>query len=167
MCIRDRIYTLGTENHDSDKWEEIGSRTFSLFEQAERVSDEIDEDLLTIAIASILLTEYPDLIANDDSTIMRNLLREVKSREDPLVRIQASQSLKIITDDYPILINLFSVKMASEKASQTNPTDGHRLLQMHDQIVNHFRNRQKDQAFTLLEEAIDLRDQYDLSLIHI
>jgi molecular chaperone DnaK len=32
---------------------------------------------------------------------------------------------------------------------------------MHDQIVNHFRNRRKEEAFILLEEATDLRDRYD------
>lgn len=31
---------------------------------------------------------------------------------------------------------------------------------MHDQIVNHFRNRRKEQAFELLDEAIQLRDKY-------
>jgi molecular chaperone DnaK len=50
--------------------------------------------------------------------------------------------------------------MSSDNAAKQNPSDGHKLLQMHDQIVNHFRNRRKEQAFELLDEAIELRDKY-------
>jgi molecular chaperone DnaK len=91
---------------------------------------------------------------------MRTLLSQVKNDDDPLLKIQSMQKLRELTDEYPILITLFTVKMASDNAVKDNPSDGHRLLQMHDQIVNHFRNRRKDQAFSLLDEAIELRDKY-------
>ena len=55
---------------------------------------------------------------------------------------------------------VFTVKMSSDNAAKQNPSDGLKLLQMHDQIVNHFRNRRKEQAFELLDEAIELRDKY-------
>ena len=157
----EKINSLGTENNDSQKWEEIGSNTFSAFEQAERVSDDIDKDELSIIFATILLTEYPDLIGNEDAVTMRRLLHDAKSQDDPLLSIQATQKLIVLTDEYPVLITVFTVKIASDKAVKINPSDGHRLLQMHDQIVSHFRNRRKDEAFTLLDEAIELRDRYD------
>ncbi len=157
----EKINSLGTESNDSEKWEEIGTNVFSAFEQAERVSDDIDEDEMAIIFASILLGEYPDLIGSEDATAMRRYLGDSKNQDDPLLKIQATQKLKALTDEYPVLITLFTVKMASDKAVKVNPTDGHRLLQMHDQIVNHFRNRRKEEAFALLEEATDLRDKYD------
>lgn len=154
------INSLGTCTSDSEKWEQVGTNTFSAFEQAERVTEEIDEDQLTIIFAQILLNEYPDLIGSEDATAMRRLSSEIKT-DDALARIQAAQKLKVITDEYPVLITLFTIKIASESAAKTNPSDAHRLLQMHDQIVRHFRNRQKDEAFALINEALDLRNQYD------
>ncbi|OSZ81154.1 hypothetical protein CAP36_07940 [Chitinophagaceae bacterium IBVUCB2] len=157
----EKINSLGTENSDSEKWEEFGTNAFSAFEQAERVSDDVDEDEMSIIFASILIGEYPDLIGTEDVTAMKRYLGDSKNQDDPLLKIHATQKLKVLTDQYPVLITLFTVKMASDTAVKVNPTDGHRLLQMHDQIVNHFRNRRKEEAFNLLEEAIDLRDQYD------
>lgn len=157
----EKINSLGTESHDSEKWVEIGTNAFSTFEQAERIQDTIDEDELAVFFASILLNEYPDLIKSEDADTLRRLLSEIKSEDDPIIKIQATQKLKTLTDEYPVLIVLFTIKYASEKAIKTNPSDGHRLLQMHDQIVNHFRNRRKDEAFALLDEALSLRDRYD------
>ena len=157
----EKINSLGTESDDSEKWEEIGTNTFSTFEQAERISDDIDDDEIALIFAAILLGEYPDLIGSEDAIAMRRYLGDAKNQDDPLIKIQATQKMKVLTDEYPVLITLFTVKMASDKAVKVNPTDGHRLLQMHDQIVNHFRNRRKEEAFILLEEATDLRDRYD------
>ncbi len=157
----EKINTLTTESYDSEKWVEIGINTNSAFEQAERVTDTIDEDALALIFAAILLGEYPDLIGTEDANAMRSYLGDAKNQDDPLLKIQASQKLKALTDEYPVLITLFTVKMASDKVVKINPTDGHRLLQMHDQIINHFRNRRKEEAFALLQEAKDLRDKYD------
>ncbi len=156
----EQINNLGIDNYDSEKWDEIGTTIFTSFEQAERVTDSVDEDQLAMLFATILLNEYSDLIGTDDSNRMRTLLSQVKNDDDPLLKIQSMQKLRELTDEYPVLITLFTVKMASDNAAKENPSDGHRLLQMHDQIVNHFRNRRKDQAFALLDEAIELRDKY-------
>jgi len=157
----EKINSLGTESNDSEKWEEIGTNTFSTFEQAERVSDDIDEDAIALVFAAILLREYSDLLGSENATAMRRYLGDAKNQDDVLLKIQATQKLKVLTDEYPVLITLFTIKMASDKAVKVNPTDGHKLLQMHDQIVNHFRNGRKKEAFTLLDEAIALRDTYD------
>ena len=158
--VIEQINTLGIDNYDSEKWDEIGTAIFTSFEQAENVTDSIDEDQLTMLFATILTNEYPDLIGIDDTNRMKSLLSKVKNNDDPLQKIQATQKLKELTDEYPILITLFTVKMSSDNAAKQNPSDGLKLLQMHDQIVNHFRNGRKDQAFALLDEAIELRDRY-------
>lgn len=157
----EKINALGTESPDSERWAEIGTNALLAFEQAERIQENIDEDELTIIFATILLNEYPNLIGNEDASFMKRYLSEAKNTDDPIVKIQALQKLRNLTDEYPVLITLFTVKMASDKAVKINPTEGHRLLQMHDQIVNHFHNRRREEAFALLDEAIELRDKYD------
>lgn len=156
----EQINSLGIDNHDSEKWTEIEANIYTSYDRAGDINDSVDEDQLAMLFATILINEYPDLIGTDDTNRMKSLLSQVKNDDDPLQKIQATQKLKEITDEYPVLITLFTVKMSSDKAVKQNPSDGHRLLQMHDQIVNHFRNRRKDQAFALLDEAIELRDKY-------
>ncbi|MDG1245917.1 MAG: Hsp70 family protein [Polaribacter sp.] len=156
----EQINNIGIDSHDSAKWDEIGTSIFTSFEQAENVTDSIDEDDLVMVFATILVNEYPDLIGSDDSNRIKRLISQAKIDDDPLQKIQAMQKLKTITDEYPVLITLFTVKMTSDNAAKENPSDGHRLLQMHDQIVNHFRNQRKDEAFDLLDDAIELRDKY-------
>jgi len=156
----EKINKIGVDNHDSEKWDEIGTTIFTTYERAGEITDSVDEDQLAMLFATVLINEYPDLIGAEDTNRMKSLLAKVKNDDDPLEKIQAMQKLKAITDEYPILITLFTVKMTSDKASKVNPSDGLRLLQMHDQIVNHFRNRRKDEAFELLDEAIELRNIY-------
>lgn len=156
----EKINKIGADNHDSEKWDEIGTSIFTSFEQAENVTDSVDEDDLAMMFATILINEYPDLIGSDDSDRMKTLLSQAKIDNDPLQKIQAIQNLITITDGYSVLITLFTVKMSSDNAAKLNPSDGHILLQMHDQIVNHFRNKRKDEAFALLDEAIELRNKY-------
>lgn len=156
----EEINDLGVENHNSAKWDKIGTSIFTSFEQAENVNESVDEDDLVVVFASILINEYPDLIGSDDANRMKTLLSQAKNDDDPLQKVQAMQKLKSITDEYPVLITLFTIKMSSDNAAKQNPSDAHRLLQMHDQIVNHFRNRRSDEAFKLLDEAIELRNIY-------
>jgi len=157
----EQINNLGIDNYDSQKWDEIGTTIFTSFEQAENIMDSVDEDQLAMIFAKILINEYHDLIGTDKTIRLETLLSQVKNSDDELQKIQARKTLKEITDEYPILLTLFTVKMSSDKAAKQNPSDALRLLQMHDQIVNLFRNRRKDEAFALLNEATDLRDKYD------
>jgi molecular chaperone DnaK len=157
----ENINSLGSNCRDFEKWGEIGTNTFAAFEQAERVTDEIDEDLLAVIIAQVLTHEYADLIGNDDAIEMRRLIGQIKNENDTIVKIQASSRLKAINENYSVLIMLYTLKMASEKAAQSNPSDAHQLLQMHDQIIRLFRQSRREEAFALLDEAITLRDRYD------
>jgi len=156
----EKINKIGVDDHDSEKWDEIGTTIFTNFERTEELTESVDEDQLAILFATILINEYPELIGTEDTNRIRTLLTKVKNEDDPLEKIQATQKLKEITNKYPVLITLFTIKMTSDKASKVNPSDGLRLLQMHDQIVDHFRHRRRDEAFELLDKAIDLRNNY-------
>jgi molecular chaperone DnaK len=156
----ENINKIGTGNYDSDKWDEIGTTIFTSFEQAEMVTETIDENELTLIFGVILTNEYPDLIGIENKNRIERLLSQAKNEADILRKNEALSQLKAITDEFPVLITVFTIKMSADIAMKENAGDGHRLLQMHDQIVIHFRNRQKDQAFALLDEAIELRDKY-------
>lgn len=158
----EKINAFDNVSYDSDCWDEIGTNTFIALDKTENMKeDEIDEDELAIIFASILLGEYNDLLGSEDANRMKSLLRDSKHSDDPLVKIQANQQLKSLTDEYPVLITLYTLKIASDESSTINPSDSSRLLQMHDQIVIYFRNRKKDEAYALLHEAIELRNKYD------
>jgi len=156
----EKIGLIGANDSDSDKWKEIGTNIFSAFEQAERVTDEVDEDEMTLIFSRILIREYEDLLGPNVSSEIERLLAEARNDEDPLLRIAALRKLKTLTENYSVLITLFTVKIASDMALKSNPSDAQQLLQMHDQIVDYFRHKQKDKAFELLNDAIELRDLY-------
>src|SRR5690606_28976059 len=118
----EQINSLGTDNHDSEKWDEIGTTIFTTYERASEINDSIDEEELSLVFASILISEYPDLIGDEHTSRIKSLLAMVKNDDDPLEKIQAMQKLKVITDEYPILITLFTVKMSSDNAAKESPS---------------------------------------------
>ncbi|MFL5765941.1 MAG: Hsp70 family protein [Bacteroidia bacterium] len=144
---------------DSEKWEEIGTNVFTAFEQSEKITDDFDEDSMVIAFGRILVGEYPELVNKADVAKIQTLLSEIEDN-DVIAKSQATEKLKTVTDKYNVLITLFTVKMAANDAAKKNPADANKLHQMHEKIVTLFRTNKSDEAFELLNEAIELRDQY-------
>jgi molecular chaperone DnaK len=50
--------------------------------------------------------------------------------------------------------------MAADRIEGSNPDEAHRMNQMHEKIVSYFREGNKEKAFELMQEAIQIRDQY-------
>jgi molecular chaperone DnaK len=144
---------------DSEKWEEIGTNVFTAFEQAEKITDDFDEDSLVVAFGNILVREYPELVNKADVAKIQTLLSEIEDN-DVIAKSQATEKLKTVTEKYNVLITLFTVKMAANDAAKKNPADANKLHQMHEKIVTLFRTNKSDEAYELLNEAIELRDQY-------
>jgi molecular chaperone DnaK len=156
----DKIYTLQIEDPYSEEWDRIGTSTFAAFEQAERLTEAVDEDVMATVFASILVNEYPDLLLTEDLAAMKHLLEVLKTSSDSMMKSETILKLQHIAEDYSIFITLFTVKVSADKAAKTNPGDAHRILQLHDQIVRHFRQDQVNAGMSLLNEAIELRDKY-------
>jgi molecular chaperone DnaK len=154
-----KLNTLGTVNSDSEKWEEIGTNVFSALDQAEKITEEFDEDSMVVVFANILIGEYPEIVNKSDIAKMQALLSEIEDN-DVITKSQSTEKLRVFTDKYPVLITLFTIKMAANTATKTNPSDGNKLHQMHDQIVTYFRTGKSDEAFALMDDAIALRDKY-------
>jgi len=154
----EKVNTLGTENRNSRKWDEIGTNTFSAFEQTESLMEDDDEFDYAIIFATILIREYSDLINSANVLKMQQLIQMSQDGEDPLTKIQASQNLKSLTDEYSLLITLFTVKMTGDNLQKSDPVIANTLHEMHEKIVNHFRNDESEEAYTLLDKALKLRD---------
>jgi len=154
-----KLNNAGNITSDSEKWEEIGTNVFTAFEQSEKITDEFDEDSLVVVFGKILVGEYPDLVNKADIAKIQTLLSEIEDN-DIITKSQSVEKLKIITNKYSVLITLFTVKMAANSAAKINPADGNKLHQVHDKIVSLFRAGNSDEALELLNEAIELRDQY-------
>jgi molecular chaperone DnaK len=155
----DKLNNAGNITSDSEKWEEIGTNVFTAFEQSEKITDEFDEESLVVVFSKILIGEYPELVDKADIAKMQTLLSEIEDN-DVITKGQSVEKLKTVTDKYNVLITLFTVKMAANSAAKTNPGDGNKLHQMHDKIISLFRTRKNDEALELLNDAIELRDQY-------
>jgi molecular chaperone DnaK len=156
----EKINSLGITNPDSVEWERIGTNIYSAFDQAEQVSDEMDEDGLAVIFAKVLCGQYPALVGSTNLNKMQGLIRQIDESDDSLVKSELMQRLKVITDEFSVLVTLFTVKLSADSAAKVSPADANRLHQLHDQIVNHFRNGQMDAGFELLDEALTLGESY-------
>jgi molecular chaperone DnaK len=154
-----KLNNAGNITSDSEKWEEIGTNVFTAFEQSEKITDEFDEDSLVVVFGKILVGEYPELVNKADVAKIQTLLSEIEDN-DVITKSQSIEKLKVVTDKYSVLITLFTVKMAANSAAKTNPADGNKLHQIHDQVVTLFRSGKNDEAFERLNDALALRDQY-------
>lgn len=156
----ERANTIGIENPDSEIWSEIGTNVYTAFEKAENLKNSFDEDEMTIFIATILINEYPMLIYQPDMEQLKTLLDKTNSSSDAFEKSQAVSGLKIINDKYPVLVTVFTLKIAAKNAESTNIVDSNKLLHMHDKIVSLFKIGRKEEAFALLDEALEITEQY-------
>jgi molecular chaperone DnaK len=157
----EQINNTNTESIDVKKWEQISSNIFSAFEEAEKITEDVDEEELTILFALIILNEYANIIGSEKETIIQKHLDDARNEQaDPAEKQKAYQQLKEITDEFSVLVTLFTVKIAAEQIIKYNPLDADKLLQMYNQIVDYFRNERANEALMLLKDALILRDKY-------
>jgi len=152
---------LDAHQHDSDEWSRIGTNIYSAFEQAEQLTDDVDEDILAVFIAKLLCVEYAGLIGTATVSAMQSLIHKLETSDDNLEKIALAQKLREKTEEYPILLTLFTLKLGANAAGKINPADANKLLQMHDQIVQLFQSYKNDEAFALLDTALELKSKYD------
>jgi molecular chaperone DnaK len=124
------------------------------------MAENIDELGFAVIFGVILCREYSMLIHSQDNNQLNKLLKQYNDCSDSFEKTHISEQIKAITDEYPVLLGLYTVKMAAENAQKSNPADATRLLQIHDTVVSHFRNGNNDKAFELLDEALILRENY-------
>jgi molecular chaperone DnaK len=159
----EKINNTNIETIDLNKWEQISSNTFAAFEEAEKIIDDVNEEDLIVLFALVLLNEYVDIIGEEKTSAIQKTLNVTKIETDSNKKKQAFQLLKELTDEFAILLTLFTVKVAAEQIIQSNPSDSNQLLQMYNQIVGYFKQERANEALTLLKEAIALRDKYGIN----
>jgi molecular chaperone DnaK len=159
----EKINNTNITSINSKKWEQITSNISSAFEETEKMKDDANEDELTGLFALILLNEYPDLLGVEKAAEIQQVLDITKNEANAREKKQAFQLLKELMDEFTILITLFTVKIAAEQIIRHNPSDADKLLQMHNQIVDYFKQEQISEVLTLLKDALILRDKYGIN----
>jgi molecular chaperone DnaK len=159
----EKINSLNINSIDLQKWEQVCASTFAAFEEAERITDDVNEEELTILFALILLNEYSDILGAEKTANIQQVLNRTRNETNTPEKKQELQQLKELTSEFTVLITLFTVKVASEQVMQFNPSDAGKLLQMHNQIVSYFRQERINDVLTLLKEALILRDKYGIN----
>lgn len=150
---------IGIDNALDERWAKISYETQ---DAADRIKEEPEEEPPRdySIIAKILVNNYPMLIPDEDINKMRRLIDILENEEDDFKKIQAQQKLQDITEEYSVLLNLFMIKIAAQKASEVNAADGQRLNKMHDAVIFHFVNRSPEDAYETLEKASELAFRY-------
>jgi molecular chaperone DnaK len=159
----EKINSTNIDAIDFKKWEQISANTFAAFEEAERITDDANEEELTTLFALILLNEYSSILGAEKAAKIQQGLDRAKNETNTQEKKQELLQLKELTSEYTVLITLFTVKVAAEQIAQFNPSDADKLLEMHNQIVGYFRQERINEVLTLLKEALILRDKYGIS----
>lgn len=150
---------IGLDNSLDERWAKISYETQ---EAADRIKSEPEQkgQRDNSILAKILIGNYSMLISDNDLNKMRKLIEIIDNDDDNLKVAQAQEKLESITDEYPVLLHVFFIKIAAQHAGNINAADAQRLSKMHDAIVFHFQNRSPEEAFETLEKATELANRY-------
>jgi molecular chaperone DnaK len=150
---------IGLDNSLDERWAKISYETQ---EAADRIKSEPEqqEPRDNSVFAKILIINYSMLIPDSDLNKMRNLIEVIENEDNDLKVSQAQERLEAITDEYPVLLHVFFIKIAAQHTASINAADAQRLNKMHDTIVFHFQNRSPEEAIDTLEKASELASRY-------
>jgi molecular chaperone DnaK len=150
---------IGLENSLDERWAKISYETQ---EAADRIKSEPEQQGQrdNSILAKILISNYSILIPDSDLNKMRKLIEIIENEDDNLKVSQAQERLDAITDEYPVLLQVFFIKIAAQHSASINAADAQKLNKMHDTIVFHFQNGSPEEAFETLEKASELANRY-------
>ena len=150
--------SIGIDNSLDERWAKIGYETQ---DAADKIKVEKEDDRTDYTLfGKILISNYSMLIPDEDLEKMKRLIQFVENQDDSLKIQQAQDKLQAITDQYPVLFNLFFIKLAAQQAAGINAADAQRLNKMHDAVVFHFQNRSPEEALETLEKASEIANHY-------
>lgn len=150
---------IGLDNSLDNRWAKISYETQ---EAADRIKAEPEHEGQrdNSILAKILVSNYHMLISDNDLNKMRKLIEIVEKSDDDLRVLQAQENLQLIVDEYPVLLNVFFIRMAAQQASSINAADAQKLNKMYDTVVFQFQNRNPEEAFATLDRATQLANRY-------
>jgi molecular chaperone DnaK len=150
---------IGLENSLDERWAKISYETQ---EAADRIKSEPEQQGQrdNSILAKILIGNYSMLIPDSDLNKMRKLIEIIENEDDDLKISQAQEKLEVITDEYPVLLHVFFIKIAAQHTASINAADAQKLNKMHDTIVFHFQNGSPEEAIDTLEKASELASRY-------
>jgi len=149
--------SIGNDNARDERWEELRTKAWADFYHitAEQKGPEVDIDAF---LAKIFCENYPQLLGHAEVSRLRALV--ARSKAGGSESMQAREELKESLSNYHLLIPLFFLKHASRLANEQGSADGNRLRAFHDRAVACFERGDLDEAFSVLNEAEPIADQY-------
>jgi len=150
---------IGLDNSLDEGWAKISYETQ---EAADRIKSEPEQkgQRDNSILAKILISNYSMLIPDNDLNKMRKLIEVIDNEDDNLKITQAQERLEAVTDEYPVLLHVFFIKIAAQHAASINAADAQRLNKMHDAVVFHFQKGSPEEAFETLEKASEIANHY-------
>ena len=145
------VKKIGKSEPASQKWYEIEQKVERAKERAKVEEDNIG---LSLIFAQILLNVFPRYIDNTDTF---NLSRLVEKYEKSTIEIEKQEildELEEITNNYLILINVFSLKLSADNSKDARKAK--QLMDFFDLAMKSIQSNDILTAISILGQASDV-----------
>lgn len=148
----EEIQNIGNSDPANQKWYEIQEKIKNAKEKAET---EEDNSGLNLIFAQILLNSFSQFIDNTDTAAMSHLVNRYENSSSEIVKQEILSDLGDITNNYIILIHVFTLKLAADQAK-----DASKVNQLH----NYFNLAMRSLQDGDISSVISVLDQANNSM---
>jgi len=148
--IEGDISRLGNGQPDNPKWYEIETK----IERAYQITQEEDNEnnnVLPLVFAQILLNNFSKYLKRTDTIDLQRLLKDYDSSTDQNKKQSIMNDLKEITDNYGILINVFTIKWVADQS--TDMSTSNELTNYFNSAMNALDSANIDSVVSILNNA--------------
>jgi len=148
--IEGDISRLGNGQPDDPKWYEIETK----IERAYQITQEEDNEnnnILPLVFAQILLNNFSQYLNRTDTIDLQRLLRDYDSSTDQINKQSILNDLKEITDNYWILINVFTIKWVADQS--TDMSTSNELTNYFNSAMDALNSSNIDSVVSILNNA--------------
>jgi molecular chaperone DnaK len=129
------------------------SNEFDGLQKLKETKTQSEERELLLSQATLMVDNYASLLGTSETARMKRLIYEIQEQEDIIVSSNAIESLKGSINKHQFILDIFLLKIASSKASKSNPSDANLILKKHDVVVTYLVNGDFENGFDVLNEA--------------
>jgi len=163
---------IGKDNSLDNRWSEIDFKIKNAFDEAvkeDKQEKEGSRDENIISGAIMLINEYNSIMRQSDVQNLIELLKDY-DKADPIEKVELTNKIDKITDNYTDLFALFRIKGAADTAinrhgkgelGETSALeDSEYLKRQHDKILSFFQTGNRDEGYAILNESIVIAMKY-------
>ena len=152
QIVVDEINKLGNISSDNQKWSEIGYKVLKAKEAANSKEEENDE--MYFIFSQILLSSFAQYLDNTDTIALRRLVSRFEGTTNVLERQQLLDEMKEITENYIILIQVFTLKLAADQVA--DPNSARQLINYFNSAMLALQNNDISEVILILNSASPL-----------